>query len=250
MPITIFRNDRGVLKQLNPSSLKNTHGLWNSLAVSDLDKDGDMDFVAGNLGLNSRYHCSKEKPFSVYAGDFDNNGSLDAIPAYYFGDVEYPVPPLSDLLRQIPMFKMRYQNFESYARTTMTELLSPVKGKINYVARSYEQRSVIIENLGNGQFQIKPLPEDAQRSPITDIAVEDIDGDGNIDLLMVGNDYSVEPVQGQHDGGTGKFSPVPPGESALWVEGDAKDIVTLTSSGNKIILVTQNKGPLLAFKKE
>jgi enediyne biosynthesis protein E4 len=259
MPITIFRNDHGVLKQVNAPSLHFTHGLWNSVAVSDIDKDGDMDFIAGNLGLNSRYRCTKEKPFSIYAGDFDNNGSLDAIPAYYFGDVEYPVPPLFDLLRQTPMFKKRYQSFETYAHATMSELLSPVKEKISYVARSYEQRSVIIENRGNGQFSIQPLPDVAQRSPITDIALDDINTDGNPDLLIVGNDYSVEPVEGQHDGGVGmillgdgkgKFNPLSPQESALWVEGDAKNIITLNSFEGKIILVAQNKGQLLAFKKK
>ena len=86
------------MKLLNPPSLQNTHGLWHSVSVADIDNDGDLDFIAGNLGLNSRYRLTTEKPFSVYAGDFDGNGSLDAIPAYYFGEVEYPVPPLYEKL--------------------------------------------------------------------------------------------------------------------------------------------------------
>lgn len=257
MPITVFRNDHGVLRQLKPTSLQYTHGLWNSVAVADVDKDGDQDFIAGNLGLNSRYRFTKERPFSVYCGDFDGNGSLDAIPAYYSGDIEYPVPPLSDLLRQIPMFKKRYPDYDTYARTTMPALLAPVKEKIDYVARAYDQRSVIIENLGNGEFGIQPLPDIAQRSPITDIKVDDIDFDGNADIIIVGNDFSVEPVEGQHDAGvgliilgdsTGKFSPVSPRASAFWVGGDARKIASLNAAGKKIFLVTQNKGQLLAFK--
>jgi enediyne biosynthesis protein E4 len=258
MPITIFRNDHGVLKQMNPSSLQRTNGLWNSVTVSDIDKDGDLDLIAGNLGLNSRYRFTKEKPLSVYCGDLDGNGSLDAIPAYYFGEVEYPVPPLFDLVRQIPMFKKRYQNFDTYARTTMTELIAPVKEKIDYVARAFEQRSVIIENLGNGEFNIRPLPDIAQRSPVTDVAIEDIDMDGSLDIILVGNDYSVEPIEGQHDAGVGiillgdgkgEFIPLQPRQSAFWVEGDARKIITLNWRGNRIILVSQNKGQLLAFRK-
>jgi enediyne biosynthesis protein E4 len=140
----------------------------------------------------------------------------------------------------------------------MTELLAPVKEKTDYVARAYEQRSVIIENLGNGEFKIQPLSDVAQRSPISDIAVEDINLDGNVDLIIVGNDYSIEPVEGQRDAGVGlillgdgkgKFTPLLPRQSAFWVEGDARKIATLNSPGNKIVLVTQNKGELLAFKK-
>jgi len=258
LPITIFTNDHGVLKQSKSPSLEYTHGLWNSVKGLDIDNDGDMDFIAGNLGLNSRYTCTKEKPFSIYSGDFDNDGRWDAIPAYYFGDKEYPVPPLFDLIRQVPMLKKRYQNFETYANATMSELVAPVEDKIDYVARAYEQRSVIVENVGNGQFKIQPFPDVVQRSPITDIAIEDVDGDGNEDVIMVGNDYSIEPVEGQHDAGVGmillgdgkgKFRPLAPQESAFWVEGDARKVATLNSLGGKMILVTQNKGELLAFKK-
>lgn len=257
MPITIFKNDHGTLKQVKPPSLEYTHGLWNTITVCDVDKDGDPDFIAGNLGLNSRYRFTKEKPFSVYGGDFDGNNRWDAIPAYYFGDVEYPVPPLFDLVRQVPMLKKRYQRFDEYAKATMSELLLPVKEKINYVARAYEQRSVIIRNLGKDQFSLQPLPDAVQRSPITDIMTTDLNKDGNDDLVVVGNDYAVEPVEGQHDGGVGMilfgdgrgtFTPVPPRQSGFWVEGDARRIKIIRSpEGKSIILVTQNKGALRAF---
>jgi hypothetical protein len=258
MPITIFKNDHGKLKRMEPSSLQHTHGLWNTVAASDIDQDGDIDLLAGNLGLNSRYRLSKEKPLSVYGGDFDANNRWDAIPAYYAGDVEYPVPPLFDLLRQVPMLKKRYQNFDTYARATMNELLAPIKDKVEYVATAYEQRSVIVENLGNGEFSIRPLPDVVQRSPVTDILIMDVDKDGNSDLLMVGNDYSRESVEGQHDGGVGvlltgdgkgHFDPVKPQRSGFWVEGDARQVTTIRSVGGEIVLVTQNKGPLLVFQK-
>jgi enediyne biosynthesis protein E4 len=258
MPITIFKNEQGSLRRIEPVSLQYTHGLWNTIAVSDIDKDGDMDFIAGNLGLNSRYRFTKEKPFSIYGGDFDNNNRWDAIPAYYFGETEYPVPPLFDLVRQIPMLKKKYQNFDSYSKATMNELIAPVKGRISYMAKAYEQRSVIVENLGNNQFKLRPLPDAVQRAPVTAILVEDISMDGNDDLFVVGNDYSTEPIEGQHDGGVGmillgdgkgNFNPLSPQQSGFWVEGDARGMVAIHSKDLKIILVAQNKGPLLAFKK-
>jgi enediyne biosynthesis protein E4 len=259
MPITIFKNEKGTLKKLETPSLHYTNGLWNAISVTDIDKDGDEDFIVGNLGLNSRYRFTKERPLSIYCGDFDNNGRWDAIPAYYFGDVEYSIPPLFDLFRQLPMLKKRYQNFDTYAKATMSELLRPMKSQLTYTTRAYEQRSVIVENLGNNQFKVKPLADVVQRSPVKDIIIEDINSDGNNDLIMVGNEYSTEPVEGQHDAGVGlvllgdgngKFIPLAPSRSGFWADGDARKIGVLNSPIGKIILVTQSTNRLLAFQRK
>ena len=257
MPITIFKNHHGVLRNLECPSLQYTDGLWNAVTAADIDQDGDIDFIAGNVGLNCRYQITKERPISVYGGDFDNNNRWDAIPAFYSGEVEYPGPPLFDLVRQIPLFKRQYPTFDAYARTTMPQLIMPVKDRIALTVRAYEQRSMIIENLGNYQFNLTPLPDAAQRSPVTDVHIADVDSDGQKDLIIVGNDYSTEPIEGQRDAGVGmilqgngkgKFTPVSPQRSGFWVEGDARKIAILNSIDHKIILVTQNQGALLAFE--
>lgn len=259
MPITIFKNNKGVLQKILPSSLKNTEGLWNTIVPADIDKDGDIDFVAGNLGLNTRYKLSKKTPFSVYAGDFDGNNRLDAIPTFYENNIEYPVPSLFDLVRQLPMLKKRYQSFESYSTTTVNELLLPMKDKLSMVVRAYEQQSVIVENIGHNEFKIKPLPAISQRAPINSILINDINGDSILDIIVVGNDHSTESLEGQRDGGVGlvlagdghsNYRAFEPSESGLWVEGEGKKIAMVKSRNQQIFLVTQNNGLLLAFKKK
>ncbi|MCE2994163.1 MAG: hypothetical protein LW863_01105, partial [Flammeovirgaceae bacterium] len=121
---------------------------------------------------------------------------------------------------------------------------------------TYEQWSVIVENFGNSRFEIRPLPEPAQRSPITDISAIDINQDGDTDLISIGNDYSIEPIEGQIDGGVGMillgngkgdFSAVSPKQSGLLMNGDAKKMVVLNWTSGKLICATQNKGELRCF---
>ncbi|MBL0745511.1 VCBS repeat-containing protein [Chryseolinea lacunae] len=259
MPITIFKNDKGTLNQMKPAALEHSNGLWNTLAATDIDHDGDVDFVVGNVGLNSRYRFTKEQPFSIYGGDLDNNNRWDAIPAYYDKGIEYPVSSWFDLGRQVPLYKKKYQTFDAYAKATLTEAMAPVKDKVQLTVHAYQQQSVIVENLGHGEFNIRPLPALAQRAPIKDILVRDINQDGHDDLLLVGNDFTTEPVEGQHDAGVGAillgdgkgtFKPMPSEQSGFWVEYDARHLEGVKQRAGEIFVVTQNNGPLLMFQKK
>ncbi|AYB29177.1 VCBS repeat-containing protein [Chryseolinea soli] len=259
MPITVFKNEKGNLKQLQPESLTFSNGLWNTLAALDIDRDGDMDLVAGNVGLNSRYRFTKDKPFSIYAGDFDNNNRWDALPAYYAGEVEYPTSSWFDVVRQVPMFKKRYQTFEAFARASLDDVIAPVKEQVKLTVRAYQQQSLILENVGNFEFKLIPLPAVVQQAPVKDILVSDINQDGQDDLLIVGNDFTIEPVEGQHDAsvglvllgdGNGRLQPLTPQRSGFWVEHDARRICKVKQKNGDLIVVTQNSGPLLAFKKK
>jgi hypothetical protein len=225
----------------------------------DIDGDGDMDLVAGNVGLNSRYRFSKEKPFSIYAGDFDNNNRWDALPAYYAGEVEYPTSSWFDLVRQVPMFKKRYQTFEAYAKASLGDVIAPVREQVKLTVRAYQQQSLILENVGGFEFKLMPLPAVVQQAPVKDILVSDINGDGREDLLIVGNDFTIEPVEGQHDAGVGVvllgdgkggFQSLSARRSGFWVEHDARHIRKVKQPNGDLIVVTQNSGPLLAFRKQ
>jgi enediyne biosynthesis protein E4 len=258
MPITIFKNVEGRLHITAPPSLQFTNGFWNCITASDIDADGDTDFIAGNKGLNTRYQCSNQKPLCVYGGDLDGNGRWDAIPAFYAGEFEYPTPSLPDLLRQVPMFKKRYQQYEAYARTPMAELIYPVRQQVDYVAKAYEQSTMVIRNIGNNNYQLVPLPAVVQQAPVNAIITGDVNSDAHPDLIMIGNDYDTEPLEGFHDAGVGliltgnvkegTFTPVAPRRSGLWVEGAGRKLAMIRSGSNMLIVAVQNQGPLLTFK--
>jgi len=259
MPITVFKNEKGNLKPLQPESLAFSNGLWNAVVALDIDHDGDMDLVTGNIGLNSRYRFTKEKPLSVYAGDFDNNNRWDALPAYYAGEIEYPTSSWFDVVRQVPMFKKRYQTFEAFAKASLNDVIAPVKDQVKLTVRAYQQQSLVLENVGNFEFKLTPLPAVVQQAPVKDILVSDINRDGQDDLLFVGNDFTIEPVEGQHDAGVGVvllgdgkggLQPLAPRYSGFWVEHDARHIRKVKQRNGDLIVVTQNSGPLLAFRKK
>ncbi|WP_020602952.1 VCBS repeat-containing protein [Spirosoma spitsbergense] len=259
MPITIFRNNKGHLEHLESQSLAGSDGFWNCIRAGDFDNDGDPDFVLGNLGLNSRYRVSPTQPMRVYAGDFDGNGRLDAISTYYLQDQEYPIASRDELGRQWPGIKKQFTSYALYAKARLTDLLSPEQQKASTRLRACVQQSILLENTGNGTFRLKPLPMLAQWAPIQDFLVDDIDRDGNLDVLAVGNAYDTESIAGQYDAmtglllrgdGRGKFQPLLFSKSGFLADGDCKSIVRLTSKAQPIYVVSANKAPLRVFQSQ
>jgi hypothetical protein len=256
MPITVFKNNRGKLANLHLEALKSSEGFWNCIRAGDFDHDGDLDFVIGNLGLNSRYRVSPSQPMRIYAGDYDNNGRLDAIATYYLDGIEYPIASRDELGRQLPLIKKQFTNYALYAKAKVTDLLTPERQKISTVLQACWQQSVLLENTG-GSFRIKPLPAMAQWAPIQSLLVEDIDQDGHPDVLAVGNAYDAESVAGQYDAmtglmlkgdGKGGFQPLLFPRSGFLADGDCKFIVGLNSTAQRLIVVSVNNGPLRVFQ--
>lgn len=259
MPITVFLNKGSHLEKMTDSGLENHLGWWNSLAAGDFDSDGDMDYVAGNMGANNYYHPSAERPVKIYAKDFDNNKSIDPVTITYFKDQEnkyIPVPAhyWDDLFGQSPMFRRKYERYKEYARVTETDLFTPEELEGVTILQGNYDRSSYIENLGNGKFKIHELPLLAQIAPVNGMVVDDINGDGNPDVLMVGNDYGNEVFSGRYDAmtglvlmgdGKGSFEPVRSLESGFVVPGDAKSMAILTmADGKTIYLSTQNRSAM------
>ena len=202
MPITIFQNQEGRL-DAEPIVIEGTNGWWNTIAAGDFDKDGDLDYLAGNLGLNTDYKASKEEPFRLYAKDFDENGSVDPILSQYIDGVEQTVAYRDDLIEQLPSLKRRFTNYKQYAETPFKEIFTEEEIQNAEVLESYLFASSYVENLGRGKFEVKPLPMELQMAPLKKFLVEDFDGDGNLDALVVGNDYSTDVTIGRYDAFTG-----------------------------------------------
>ena len=126
MPIKVFLNQSGKLQeQTEESGLHNTEGWWNRMEAGDLDQDGDIDFVVGNHGLNSRFRASIEKPVCMYVNDFDQNGTVEQIICNYYGDQSYPMVLRHDLVSQIPSLKKKYLKYESYKDQTIADIFTP-----------------------------------------------------------------------------------------------------------------------------
>lgn len=257
MPITFFINDRG--KSFTPLTLENTAGWWNSISGGDFDNDGDIDYIAGNLGLNSIYTASVDEPVTIYAKDFDNNGSVDPILCRYIQGKEHPVHPREALTGQIASLRGVVQRYSDYGGMGIKDLFSKEKFENSIILKSTLFSSVYIQNNGSNKFEIKSLPTEAQFSPMFGTLVTDLDEDGNLDILSVGNSYACEVLSGYYDagignylrgGGNGNFKAVPVTQSGFFVDGDAKAMAKLISKeGTELLLVTQNRDSLKVFTK-
>ena len=262
LPITFFKNSTEGFKNIGTySGINNFLGWWNSITAADFDHDGDMDYVAGNLGLNNYYHASTERPVKVFAKDFDGNGSIDPITACYFkiqdgSEKLCPVHFWDELNSQSPKFRRQFSRYRQYGKATMEDLLTPedLEGAIilegNYAASSY------IENLGSGKFKMVPLPIHSQFAPVFGMVADDVDGDGNMDVVQIGNDYGNEVFTGRYDAfiglllrgnGKGSFDITSPDRSGFFVNGDAKALAKLSMSGGDIFIATQNRDSLKVF---
>lgn len=255
MSIVFFKNENGRLRK---QDIKMPSGWWNCLAQQDFDRDGDTDYIAGNLGLNSGHDISEDHPLMVYAADFDNNGMVDPIITHYLEGREYPVHSRGDMIRQLSVLKKKYPSFDKYARVDVNSII-PAEGLENMIKLEVtEFASIYIENLGNGKFKYKPLPIQAQVAPVNAFLIEDINNDGHNDILLAGNNYQGEVRMGRYDAlkglllkgdGKGNFSAVNHRNSGFYVEGDQRDIEIVNAVGNgRIILVSQNSGPLKMFR--
>ena len=257
MPITFFINDKG--KSFTPLRLENSTGWWNSISAGDCDNDGDVDYIVGNLGLNSIYKASVDEPVTVYAKDFDGNGSVDPILCRYIQGKEYPVHPREALTGQIASLRGVVQRYAQYGGMGIQDVLSKEKLENAIVLKSTMFYSVYIQNNGNNKFEIKPLPAEAQFSPMFGSMITDLDEDGNLDILSVGNSYACEVLSGYYDAGIGNFlrgdgkgnfKAVPVTQSGFFVDGDAKAMAKLISKeGKELLLVTQNRDSLKVFTK-
>lgn len=200
MPIRFYKNTKGKLNEITGSTgLKHTNGWWNSIAGADFDKDGDVDYILGNLGLNGPYKASAEYPVCIYASDYDKNGRLDPVMCHFINGSEYIVHARDDMNRQITLMRGRFRTYESYAAVTFRTGFREDEISEAFVVKAERFESSYLENKGGGKFELHALPVQAQFAPVYGMTCGDFNQDGNPDVLGVGNSFSTEVQTGRYD---------------------------------------------------
>jgi len=259
MPPTIFENKNGTFTKSSISSLNNFTGWWNTILANDFDKDGDLDFIAGNHGLNSIFKASEKEPVTIYAGDFDNNGTSDPVVFHYITGKNVPFVNRDLFCEQMPAFNNKFYTFENYAKASINDIFTPEQQASSYKRQATILTSCYIENLGDGNFSVHPLPNEAQVAPVYGIQSFDVNADGNLDILLSGNSYSNHFEYGNYDAlgglmllgdGKGKFKPLSGEASGFNVPGDAKGMVKIFNKALNVTLfiVAQNNDSLKVYK--
>ena len=257
MPIRFYKGDGHRLRDVTAAMhLPPMRGWWYSLAVADVDRDGHPDLVAGNLGLNYSYATSPDSTFGVYAGDFTGNRATDVVLVRRLHGVEYPLAGMAPLGRELYTLALRFPTYGTFAQARLDQLFSAAQltGAVHHEVDTFA--SVVLRNDGRGSFTVTALPMAAQIAPIRGIAVHDVDGDGNPDLIVAGNLYGAEPNTPRADAGNGlwlrgdgrgHFAPVSPRASGFLAPLDATGIALLNTRTGVGVLVANAGDSLQAY---
>ena len=249
MPIKVFINSNGnnFIDKTKEFGLTDTNGWWFSIKSADFDKDGDQDFIVGNLGLNYKYKATQDQTFDIYFNDFDGNKKNDIVLSYFNDGEKYPVRGRQCSSQQIPSLKKKFKDYDSFSKATLDDIYgSKLNKSLHYQVKSFS--SIYLENK-NGKFITHDLPIQTQSSPTNQILIKDFNSDGHLDVLLAGNLYSSEVETPRADAGIGSllfgnskgdFNFVNYEESGLCIGGDVKDIDFLKSKKNKYIIVAKN----------
>jgi enediyne biosynthesis protein E4 len=257
MPITFIKNEKGKLAINSPTIIDHSQGWWNSIAAADFDEDGDIDYIIGNLGLNTRHKASAKEPLCVYAKDFDKNGRLDPVMCYYVDGKNYIYPTRDEMIKQVAAMRGRFQSYKDFASVTFEESFTKQELSDALVVKSECFESSYLENKGNGKFERKALPLECQFAPIFGMLTGDYNNDGYTDVLITGNSYSTEVSTGAYDAmtgilltgnGKGNFKTSLSSTTGFKADGDSKGIAALPISANTaIILSANNDGDLKTY---
>lgn len=257
MPVQVFENMNGKFNKAGISGLPENKGFWGALAAADFDKDGDIDLMAGNLGINTKFRKRPDSWLKMYVKDIDANQTLEHILAYSLGEKWYPVANKDELGKQLPLLNKKFTDYKSFAGKTIEEIFTAEQLKDADILQVNRFESVYLENTGKRSFNLHKLPLEAQVSKIFAFHIEDVNQDGNLDVLLGGNFYGASMYQGRYDAsyglllkgnGKGSFAPVLPTENGFLLEGEVRKIKALQTKDGKLLVVARNNLPLQVFK--
>ena len=258
--IKILKNAHGRLTPLQQTGLEGISGIWTSLASGDFDHDGDMDYVAGNMGKNTLLRANAKQPVDIWHGDLDGNGVYDLFPFVYFQTADGKMASASlfgkdDVHKMLNQTRQRWIYYKDFGKVTQENFFTaPEKEKASKISMQ-ENASLWIENVGDGTFKTHQLPMMAQISAMNGIQVKDINQDGHLDILYVGNNYANEVFIGRYDAsnggillGNGKGEFTYSGNSGLFVPEDAKSFISIDLGKKGLAFIaSQNRGKMHAF---
>ena len=252
MPVKVFINKKNVLEDASEKYISfSSWGWWNKILLNDFDKDGDEDIVLANYGTNGQLKASEKEPVQLYNTDIDGNGTNDPVLTSFVQGKSYPFITMDDLLFQAPYLKKKFYNYTSYADAVITDIIpSETLGTIKPLQATIFN-TLYLENTGKGLVK-KDLPVQAQYAPVYAMCSTDVNGDGNSDLLLFGNNeynrmrlskYDANYGQVYLGDGKGNFTYLTQDQSGLSVKGDVRGVQII----NDNLLIAINSRPLQVY---
>lgn len=247
MPVTVFENRKGVLvNQTKEYGLSGTNGWWSRVNAVDLNGDGNIDLVVGNLGLNTQLKASASQPVTITCADFSNDGSMQAILCTYIQGKSYPYYTRDEMMDQMPWLQKKFSRYADYADAQLANIFP--KGKLDSAKTVSINllESVVLENTGHHKMNVKKLPLSAQKSIVNGIVVDDLAKNGEKDLILAGNFYPFRTQFGPLDAGIGvalkstgqnEFSVLGYPETGLNIAGDVRNLIKVNGGKGRYWLV-------------
>ena len=247
--IGLFLNENGKFRNINnESNLENLFGLWFNILETDVNNDGLKDYLIGNIGENSKYKTSMEKPLKIFGSDFDGNGTHDLVLSYKYEGNYVPLRGKECSTQQMPFISEKIPTFEEFANASIEEIYG------EEIVDAYERKvtsfeSIILINKGENKFEIEKLPPLAQSIPILTSETYDINEDGYEDVIVGGNIYNTEVETPRLDNQFAlllisdknkNYSAIGPDKSGLYLSGNTKSLKIIDRKNPKLLVANNN----------
>ncbi|MTI19962.1 VCBS repeat-containing protein, partial [Fulvivirga sp. RKSG066] len=255
--IGFYKNVGGAFERLTlTDELAKLKGLWFSVTETDVNADGLPDYIIGNIGSNTKYKATVDKPLKVFAEDFDMNGTWDLVLSNKSNGDYVPLRGRECSSQQMPFIAQKFRTYDAFANASIYDVYGD-RLMSAYQAEITETRSLILINEGDESFDIQYLPFDAQLGPILSSIAIDLNDDDVEDLIVAGSIYDTEPETPRFDSSLGtvlisngenNYQVKTNDEVNLFVDGNVKSLALLNFQGNKYLLATKNDGPLSVWR--